>query len=121
MFLASAIENSQPLGSFLKSVAATSDMRLAFDTHYDARNWELSWWRGKVLHRMDFQPQESPQVAVTHFKDQFRLLPRFLRWAHNSIPLFPYLAQTPWNKLTTERLPIDKSRIKALIGSILVD
>jgi len=113
------IENSKQLGSFLKSKAGSPGVRLAFDTHYDARNWELSWWRGKVLHRLDFQPLEATQVAVTLNKDQFRLLPKFLRWAHDAIPLFPYLASNEWNRLTTESFPIDEARLDALVTTAL--
>lgn len=112
------IENSQQLGSYLQSKAAESGTRLAFDTHYDARNWELSWWRGKVLHRLDFQPLETTQVAVTHHEDRFRLLPRFFRWAHNNIPLFPYLANREWRRLTTESFPVAENRIDALVASV---
>ena len=115
------IEDSQQLGSFLKSKAASSGVRLAFDTHYDARNWELSWWRGNILHRLDFQPQEPLQVVVTHVEDRFRWLPRLMRWAHNSIPLFPYVARTERTTLTTESLPVDEARIEALIASVLAE
>ena len=111
------IENSQQLGAYLKSKAPELGVRLAFDTHYDANNWELSWWQGKVLNRLDFQPLEATQVAVTHHEDRFRVLPHFLRWAHNNIPLFPYLANLEWRRLTTESFPVAENRIDALVAS----
>lgn len=113
------IENMQQLGLFLKSKAGEFGVRVMFDTHYDAANWELSWWQGSVLHRLDFQPQESTRVSITQYEDSFQCLPKFLRWAHGTIPLFPYLAQIKWINIATEYFPIDESSIETIIAEAI--
>jgi hypothetical protein len=116
MTLCIMIQDSQQLGTFLKSEAHRAGMRLAFDTHYDAQNWQLSWWRGSILHRLDFQPLGHGELAITHYKDHFRLLPKLMRWAHRAIPLFPYLARIEWSTLAKERFPLQETQIEAFVS-----
>jgi hypothetical protein len=110
------IDDSRQLGDFLKTEASRLGLRLSFDTHYDARNWALSWWRGRTLHRLDFQPMGNGVLSITHYRDQFRFLPRLLRWAHNAIPLFPYFAHTESDNHATEQLPFNKQSIAGLVS-----
>ena len=109
------LQDERQLGAFLGPQADRLGLRLAFDTHYDAQNWELSWWRGRTLHRLDFQPLGTGKCAVTHYRDQFRLLPRFLRWAHYAIPMFPYAARVSANSPTTILFPVEERDVSALI------
>jgi hypothetical protein len=95
----------------LKAQAARYGLCLAYDTHYDAENWELSWWQGNVLHRLDFQPMDSGEIQVHHYLDKFPGLPRLLQWAHNTIPMFPYLAKMEWSKVAALQPPISETAV----------
>ena len=106
------------LGCELRSLALASGVQLAHDTHYDAKNWELSWWRGSTLTRLDFQPLSSSQVVVVRHDDYFPLLPRFSRWAHNAIPLFPNLARSRHTEETSFALPVDASLVRSTFATV---
>ena len=114
------IDDSPQLGTFLRAEAKRTGTYLAFDTHYDAQNWQLSWWRGATLHRLDFQPLEHGRLSATYYQDHFRFLPRLLRWAHNAIPHFPYMARIEWSNIAVEHFPVQEEKIKALV-SLSVD
>lgn len=111
------IDDSQQLGTFLKTQASRTGAHLSFDTHYDAQNWQLSWWRGTTLHRLDFQPLEHGNLSVTHYRDHFRFFPRLLRWAHNAIPLFPYVARVEWDSAAIEYFPLQEEQIATIISN----
>lgn len=111
------IKDSQQLGVFLKAEANRNGVRLAFDTHYDAQNWRLSWWQGATLNCLDFQPLEHGELSVSRSKSKFKFLPRLLHWAHNTIPMFPYLAQVERSNLGTERFPLQETTIASFVSS----
>ena len=67
---------------------------IAYDTHYDAANAEISKWAGTALHRLDFQPYPDKGVVVTHYIDRYHVLPRLCRWARSVVPFFPHVAKT---------------------------
>jgi len=113
-----AVESAK-LEQILKAQAGRFGLRLAHDTHYDAENWELSWWQGNVLHRLDFQPMDSGEIQVHHHRDKFPGLPRLLRWAHNAIPMFPYLAKMEWSKVAVLQSPLDETAVLQCIVSEL--
>jgi len=77
----------------INCVANERHFRVAFDTHYDAGNYEIEWWRGKTRYRLDFQPIPEAIVSVTMHQDDFRFFPKFLAWAWRTIPMFPYTAK----------------------------
>jgi|SRR5687768_10262110 len=108
--------NLSELVTFLRDRARHANLGLALNTHYDAGNCELRWWDGSTLHRLDFQPLDAGELAITHYRDRFARFPRFLNWAHSNIPLFPYLADIRWERLDTLQFPVDESRIQALIA-----
>lgn len=109
------IKDSAQLGSYLKSESVRFEARLCFNTHFDARNWELSWWRGSTLHQLDFQPLEGNMVSAIQLTDHFAALPHLLRWAHRVIPLFPYLARIERTDLGTMLFPLEEQRVSGLI------
>ena len=87
-------ETPPALIEILRAVAAERRLELAHDTHYDAFDWELRWWVGPQLHRLNFQPWLGDKVLIFHNVDAYPTLPRLLRWAHRSIPFFPHVART---------------------------
>ena len=111
------IDDSPQLGTLLRAEASRTGVHLAFDTHYDAQNWQLSWWRGATLHRLDFQPLEHGRLSITHYRDHFRFLPRLLRWAHDAIPFFPYMARIEWSNEAIEHFPLQEEKIKTIVSS----
>ncbi len=109
------LKDSAQLGDFLKSEAQRRGAELAFDTHFEARNFEVCWWRARTLHRLDFQPLGEGRLSATHYQDHFRVLSRFLRWAHSSLPGFPYLARIEYTPLLSTQFPLEERDVSALI------
>ena len=97
--------------------SAQAGLRLTHDTHYDARNWELQWWAGNTLIRLDFQPQDeaSLKVRVTRYRDTFPMLGRLLNLAHRVLPVFPYVARRKSEPLTIAHLPIHEPELLAIL------
>jgi hypothetical protein len=113
------LPNTDALAQAASAVAREHHVRLAHDTHYDARNWELSWWRGRTLHRVDIQPMHDRDTKVTYYQDRFPILPRLLRWAHREIPMFPYLAAITWRSLGDLRRGLTSDEYKAQLQTRL--
>ena len=78
----------------LKTVAAERGLQLAQDTHYDAFDWEIRWWSGRQLHRLNFQPWLDEKVLISYNVDSYPILPRLMHWAWRFIPFFPVVATT---------------------------
>lgn len=87
------------LSTALETVASAQGWVVAYDTHYDAANAEMSKWVGSNLHRLDFQPFPGKGITVTHLIDKYFILPRFCHWAERAVPLLPPLAKTEWKTL----------------------
>ena len=88
----------------IRRVAEERGLRVGLDTHYDAMNCEVSWWRGRTLHRVDFQPTGQDSLHVTLYRDVFPntpwLPPRLRVWAHNLLlPGVPCAAKIEWSSL----------------------
>lgn len=107
------------LASLLAAEAAGRGLTLAQDTHYDANNLELSWWQGRIYHRIDFQPMLSGDVTVTHYRDQYPFLPKLLRWLRKYVPLFPSVARVEWESVGSVSAPFEAASIRTLLESVL--
>jgi hypothetical protein len=92
---------------------------LAFDTHYDAENWVVSWWRGRRLHRLDFQPVPEGGLVITHYEDQIAWLPGLIAKLLDAIGLFGELARTDWTTIDRGRFPIDEEHVRSLLTACL--
>jgi len=95
-----------------KEVAGEYGVRMHHDTHYDALNYEFSKVVGSDIYRLDFQPTVRKSFVVTRYTDSFPVFPRALRFLHNVIPLFPYLAKTNEERLEELDANNDVSRLK---------
>jgi hypothetical protein len=105
----------------IKSLAAERHLGVAHDTHYDAFNWELQWWTGRELHRLDFQPWPDDRVLVFHTVETYPAFAKLLRWAWRSIPLFPNVAKaksTPRGELAPG---VPKEQYAMRIRELLAD
>lgn len=107
------------VGEVVTELAREHRLTLAHDTHYDARNWVLSWWHGKTLHRFDVQPMPEGHAVVTHYRDKFPLLPRVLRWANRYIPMFPYFAKIEWQSVGEIESGTTRGRFKEQLDALL--
>lgn len=96
-----------------REAAAECGVRMRHDTHYDASNFELSKVVGSEIYRLDFQPTENQTFVVTKHTDRFPLFPRLLRFLHNVIPFFPYLASTSEERLDDLKVNSEESGLKA--------
>jgi hypothetical protein len=110
------IENSQQLGEFLQAEARRRGLGLASDTHYDAQNWTLSWWKGRHRHRLDFQPMAEQGVNIVHYQDHIPWIPRTMAKLLNMVGLFSELARTEWTLLEKGRFPIEAERVQSLVA-----
>lgn len=111
------IKDIDDLVQVLSAIAAETRVSLRCDTHYDAGNVELQWWHGRNLNRLDFQPMPQGELVVSHIRDRFPCLPRFLRWAHNAVPMFPYLAHVERSELSRLRFPVERSVVQAVVAA----
>jgi hypothetical protein len=84
---------TRELDAAIEEVAKQRGLRIARDTHYDASNVEVSWWRENQLHRIDFQPYPEGHVVVTYLIDSYPFVGRVLYYAWRTLPMFPYVGQ----------------------------
>ena len=113
------IDDSQQLGEFLRAEAQHRGLMLAFDTHYDAQNWVLSWWNGRRLHRLDFQPMAEHGLAITHYVDHIPWAPRAVAKLLDALGPFSELARTEWTALEKGNFPIEEQRVQSHIAACL--
>ena len=113
------LPDTSALASLLAVEAAGHRLTLARDTHYDANNLELSWWQGRIYHRIDFQPMLSGDIRVTHYRDQYPFLPKLLCWLRNYVPLFPSVARVEWESVGSVSAPFEAASIRTLLESVL--
>jgi len=77
----------------LKTVAAEKGLGLAHDTHYDGFDWELRWWSGQSLHRLNFQPWLDEKLLVSRTGETYPSPARLVRWGSTFVPFFPQVAE----------------------------
>lgn len=103
------------LKDLLTKLAKERGLRLVFDTHYDAGNFEVVWWRGSARHAIDVQPYPDGRVAVTALQTTYPAFPRLLAWARRSIPMFPELGRTQRKHLGSIECPCPPEQLRELI------
>jgi hypothetical protein len=100
------------LESAIRWIAREKRLKVRFDTHYDARNCEISWIDDKILFRLDFQPTASNSTHVTMYRDHYRFFTKMLSWADNYIPYFAYM--TPLYRKIDYRVLRDLSNYESV-------
>ena len=104
-----------------REVASDSGVRMRFDTHYDASNYEYSKVVGSEIYRLDFQPTANETYVVKKFVDKFPFFPRLFWLAYNFIPLFPYLAEIQEVDSCVAELGSDEPNLKAKVLRLVRD
>ena len=107
------------LKELLATIALERHLSLAHDTHYDAKNWELSWWQGPVWHSIDVQPNPDGRLEVSHIRTSYPLLPRLLAWARRSVPMFPATSKSKHQFLGSLQWPCPPDQLRQLIDPAL--
>lgn len=102
------------LNDALSDLAKGRKLCLGKDTHFEANNRELEWIKGNVCHRLNFN-HAGIDITVCYYKDIFKVFPRFFRWCHNFIPLFPCFVKIQRKPL--ENLPSNMSKADYLAES----
>ena len=103
------------LKDLLTEIAQERGLALAHDTHYDAGNWELSWWHGRARHALDVQPYPDGRLDVSSVITSYPALPRLLAWSARAIPLFPSFGRVQRNLLGQVRWPCPPLFLRQLI------
>ena len=81
------------LVAIIKSAASERGFNVAHDTHYDGFDWEVRWWTGRTLHRLNFQPWLEEKVLISQVDETYPPFPRVIRWLSRFVPFFPHLAE----------------------------
>lgn len=112
-------EKVRSLRKILEAIASQRGLRLAYDTHYDAGNLELSWWQEEIRHRLDFQPLHDEPLQVTYLLDTYPFFPKLLLWCRGYVPMFPVLPKVQWHILGSLPEPYTRESVEELILSVL--
>ena len=110
------MEGTTSLRDLITSIARERGLSLAYDTHYDANNWELCWWQGNTFCSVDVQPYPDGRIDISALQTIYPLFPRLLAWAWQSIPMFPTLGHTQREALGTVTWPCPPDQLRELIG-----
>lgn len=114
--------NDFPLELHNALVEIAIEYRLKFEkeTHFEARNRELWWFRKSTLYRLNFEfIHDEPSILVFYYVDRFPIFPKLLAWCHDFIPMFPYYAKITWQQLPNFPLDLTKDEYKEKIKEII--
>jgi hypothetical protein len=108
--------------NIVRSIAAAHGIRWGYNTHSDAYNYVLSWWKGVVHHRLDLQPINDT-LAVTHLTDRYKILSHICYWLYSAIPeifrLPPTVEFTRMSEIKLDSEKEIKAKVEELLKSIL--
>jgi len=107
------------LHQLLGDLASKSGLRVEYDTHYDAFNWEIRWWTDDGLHVLDIQPYPDGRIEVSRRCTRYPLLSRLIAWARNVIPMLPDLGRSTREPVATLRWPSESARLRDVLESEL--
>ena len=57
-------EKTKNIETILREIAAVHALRLGYNTHYEAYNYEFDWWEGGNHHRLDFQHKPDRTIKI---------------------------------------------------------
>jgi hypothetical protein len=113
------MEEGSSIHETLSAIASEHRLPLHRDTHYDAQNARLSWWRAAVLHSVDVQSYPDGRIEVTHVRTTYPFLPRSMAWARRWIPLFPIMGRSQREHIGSLDSPCSPEQVRALIEPAL--
>jgi hypothetical protein len=107
------------LHQLIADLAQERGLRVEYDTHYDAFNWEVRWWADDVLHVLDIQPYPEGRIEVSRRRTCYPWLPRLATWASKVIPMFPELGRSTREPVATLAWPSESARLRDVVESEL--
>jgi hypothetical protein len=107
------------LHQLIAELASKRGLRVEYDTHYDALNWEIRWWADDVLHALDIQPYPDGRIEVSRRRTRYPWLPRLVAWARNVIPMFPDVGRSTREPVATLAWPSESARLRDVVESEL--
>lgn len=109
------------LASAVLGVAYERGLRVSRDTHFDARNLEVSWWHGNTRHAIDFQPDSKGHIVVLCRVQRFGRFGRLQSALRRAVPMFPHLAQDETIQVDVLWPPLDTGKLPEVIRSYVRD
>lgn len=113
------IDDSEQLGLFLRGEARRLGIGLAFDTHYDASNWLLSWRHRGDRFRLDFQPLHERTLILTRHRDRNAWIPRAIAELLRLVGPLAAWVTIDWELIGQCDYPIDEERVRSIIDTCL--
>lgn len=107
------------LHQLLGDLASKSGLRVEYDTHYDAFNWEIRWWTDDGLHVPDIQPYPDGRIEVSRRRTRYPWLPRLVAWVSKVIPMFPEWGRSTCEPVATLAWPSESARLRDVVESEL--
>ena len=109
-----AIEFPIQFDEALKEISLSYKMKLKEDTHFEAVNRELQWFRKNSEFRLDFTVLKDSIVA-TYYVTTYPIFAKLLILFDRIIPLFPKYAKINWYKLPSVPLEMTQAEFKKMI------
>ena len=109
------MQRDPTLHQLVTLIAQERGLHVAYDTHYDAFNWQIRWWAGGILHAVDIQPCPEGWIELSRLRTQFPLWPRLFAWTLQIVPLLPRWSRTSREPLARLEWPSEKARVRKVI------
>ena len=103
------------LHQLITAIAREYDLRVEYDTHYDAFNWEILWWADNVLNAVDIQPFPEGWLEVSRLRTHYPLWPRLLAWMQGVVPTLPVGDRTTREPLARLAWSCESKRLREII------
>ena len=83
------MEMNEKYREVFSSLSKELNLRLGYDTHYDAQNCVYSRVNGLKKIRIDFQPMDNARYVVTKNIDTYKFAPGLIDFLYRFVPMFP--------------------------------
>ncbi|WP_242111858.1 hypothetical protein [Luteimonas aquatica] len=103
------------LKNLLISIARERHLVIDYDTHYEAGNWQLSWWHEGVRYALDVQPYPDGRIDVSRIVTTYPFLPRFFAWIERAVPFLPFQGKVRHECLGKLQWPCSPALLRQLL------
>ena len=109
------MQRDPALHQLVTLIAQEHRLRVAYDTHCDAFNWEIRWWAGGILHAVDIQPYPEGWIELSRLRTRFPLWSRLFAWACQVMPMLPRWDRTSREPMARLAWPSEAARVREAI------